>query len=212
MLASRQSWCCPGPQAWAYREKTQTLARVRRSSSPTAHPVSPRRRCTNWLRAPRRINAPVGSVRREERRSEWGRRPNRQIASLPPCAPGASRHLACGASADTAHRNGSSDTRPGLPDDTLPTATAASGVDEAAVAGATPRSQASVMRRVEAVADRQTRPPPAGLHPNPPQAATSLRQLRLVANTRERFRGQSSNYGRSPAAPNPAQISIEELL
>ena len=45
---------------------------------------------------------------------------------------------------------------------TLPTATAAW------------RSQASVIRRAEAVADRQTKPPLAGLHPNPPQAATSL--------------------------------------
>src|SRR5439155_25471264 len=118
----------------------------------------------------------------------------------------------CGASADTARRNGSSDSRLDWSDGTLPTATAASGVDEAAFADAVRRSQASEIRRAKAVVDRQTKPSLGGLHPNPPQAATSLRQLRLVANTRERCRGRSSNCGRSLAAPNPAQISIEELL
>src|ERR1035438_8599822 len=43
-------------------------------------------------------------------------------------------HLACGASADTARRNGSSDSRPGWPAGTPPRATAGSGVDATAAA------------------------------------------------------------------------------
>lgn len=96
-------------------------ARARRSNSPTARPASPRRKCTNWLRALRRINAPAVPGRHERRKSEWCRQPNLRTASLQPCVPGAARHLACAAPAlIQLTENG----RPGWPAGTPPTATA----------------------------------------------------------------------------------------
>ena len=80
------------------RGQTQMPARARRSNSPTARPASPRRKCTNWLRALRRINAPAVPGRHERRKSEWCRQPNLRTASLQPCVPGAARHLAHGQS------------------------------------------------------------------------------------------------------------------
>ena len=130
------------------RGQTQMPARARRSNSPTARPASPRRKCTNWLRALRRINAPAVPGRHERRKSEWCRQPNLRTASLQPCVPGAARHLACGASADTAHRNGSSDGRPGWPAGTPPRATVASDADAVVAAGEARRSRAWATRPV----------------------------------------------------------------
>ena len=68
-------------------------------------------------------------------------------------------------SADTARRSGSSDSRPGWPADTLPRATAESGVNDAAAAGEGRRSLASPTLPGEPVADRRTGQSPAGLRP-----------------------------------------------
>src|ERR1035438_9505660 len=79
-------------------------------------------------------------------------------------------HLAC-ASADTARRNGSSDSRPGWPAGTPPRATAGSGVDATAAACEVRQDLASPTPPGEPVVGRRTRQPPAGLHPNPRPAA-----------------------------------------
>jgi hypothetical protein len=58
------------------------------------------------------------------------------------------------------------------------------------------------MSPVDFFNSRRTGQSPACLRPTPPQAATSLRQLRPVADTHARFRDQSSNFGRL-LAPQP---------
>src|ERR1700690_1084151 len=168
--------------------------------------------CTSWPPARRRTDAPSGRDHREDRGSGWLFPPNRRTVSRRPCVPDGALHLACGASAGTARKSGNSDSHRGWPAGTPPRATAGLRVDAAVAAGADPRSLALAARLVVPVSDRRTRQLPAGPRPNPRQAATPLRQLRLVAGSRVRFRAQSSNCGRSLADPGPLKTSIEELL
>ena len=193
-LSSRRSWCCRAPPVSARPDRTRKPARERRSSLPTARRQWLRRRCRNWLPARRRIDAPAAPDHHADRRSGSLFRPNRRTASRRPCAPGAAPHPACAASAGTARRNGSSDSRPGWPAGTPPTATAGSRVDVAAAADEDRRSRASATR-------------PGERRGGPPNSAASSRSSSQSSPSGHVTPAASARCRYSCAVPRP----IEQL-
>ena len=82
---------------------------------PSADRAWPRPRCRNWRPARPRTAAPARLRRCAGHRREWSRRPNRQTSSRRLCAPAAAPRRVSSASAGTARRSASSDSRPGSP-------------------------------------------------------------------------------------------------